>query len=65
MSVAFFSTAWPVVVATTMAIVPVKVTMMVEMEEEEDKKGKMKKSLYSKQVGFVLERENKFFSERK
>ena len=37
----------------------------VEMEEEEDKKGKMKKSPFSKQVGFVLKRENKFFFERK
>ena len=29
-------------------------------EEEEDKKGKVKKSPFSKQVGVVLERENKF-----
>ena len=53
------------VVAATVAIVLVKVTTTVEMEEEEDKKGKMKKSLFSKQVEFVLERENKFFSGRK
>ena len=39
----------------------VLVMMMVEMKEEEDKKDKMKKAPFSKQVGFILERGNKFF----
>ena len=37
----------------------------IKREDEEDKKGKMKKSPFFKQMGFVLERENKFFLERK
>ena len=32
----------------------------MEIEEEEDKKGKVKEFPLSKQVGVVLERENKF-----
>ena len=41
------------------------VTTMVEREEEEDKKVKIKEFSLSKQVGVVLERKNKFFSGRK
>ena len=51
--------------AASAAIVIVTMTTMVEREKEEDKKGKMKKFHFSKQVGFVLERENKFFLGRK
>ena len=47
--------------ATTSARGVAVVPLTMEREEEEDKKGKMKKSPFSKQVGFVLERENKFF----
>ena len=37
------------------------VTKKAWREEEEDKKGKVKKSSFFKQVGVVLESENKFF----
>ena len=39
--------------------------MTVEMKVEEDKKGKVKGFPLSKQVGIVLERENKLFLGRK
>ena len=52
-------------VATTMAVMLVTMMETLERKEEEDKKGKMKKSPFSKQVGFVLEIENNFFLEIK
>ena len=42
----------------------VTVVVTAWKEDEEDEKGKLKKSHFSKQVGFVL-RENKLFLERK
>ena len=38
-------------------------TMTTWREEEEGEKGKVKEFPFSKQVGFVLERKNKFLSE--
>ena len=43
----------------------IKETVKAWREEEEDRKGKVKKSIFSKQVGVVLERENNFFLGRK
>ena len=57
--VALFSAALLVVVTKVATL------MKAWREREEDKKGKVKKSPFSKQVGFVLERENKFFLGRK
>ena len=48
-----------VVVATSL------MTVTAKMEEEDDEEGKVKKFPFSKQVGVVLERENKFFLGRK
>ena len=50
---------------TTVATVATPVMTMVKMEEEEDKKGKVKGFPLSKQVRFVLERETNFFLGRK
>ena len=42
-------------VATTTVVMLVTMMETLKRKEEEDKKGKMKKSPFSKQVGFVLE----------
>ena len=52
----------PTIIATTSTT---SRSMKAWRKEEEDKKGKLKKYSFSKQVGFVLERENKFFLRRK
>ena len=56
------------IVSSLMALSMVTVVLAVVTawkEEEEDKRGKGKTSPFSKQVGVVLERENKFFLGRK
>ena len=67
-SVAFATAALRMIVAAV--AVTIEVPTIEEMvttwrEEEEDKKGKLKKSPFSKQVGVVLESENKFFLRKK
>ena len=52
------------VVATSTTVESIT-AVMAGREEEKDKKGKVKKSHFSKQEGVVLERENKFFLGRK
>ena len=59
------SSATSQIVAVLAAITSVGVTVMAWREEEKDKKGKVQKSPFSKQVGVVLERENQFILERK
>ena len=53
-------------IPTTFSVAPVVETVVIAWrKEEEDKKGKVKKSHFFKQMWVVLERENKFFFGRK
>ena len=64
-AVAATSTMSTTVASSATRAAVVEETVTVEMKEEEDKKGKVKGFPLSKQVGVVLERENKFFLGRK
>ena len=54
-----------VVSSTAGAAKTIVLAMVTAWRKEEDKKCKVKKSPFSKQVGVALERENKFFLRRK